>query len=95
MAQDQSAKRLNIASGVVSAATDLWDAFQRLQELKLERSQAGNFTDAELQAAGSDLRHLTAFLVGAFLDTVITDLNTWFTDGAHPERRDYILQLRR
>lgn len=86
----QTEKRRNIATNTVIAATALWDAFTALQELALERAQAGNFEDADF--AETDLIHLTPYLVGVTLDTLVPDLKTFLEANS---RRDYLLQLRR
>ena len=94
MAQDLSAKRLNIASQTVEAATKLWDAAQELKQLRAERAVAGNFTDDELQLGpegrGTDLKHLSAFMIGSLLDTHIPDLIT-----AIEAKQQILLEVRR
>lgn len=94
MAQDQTTKRRNIASKAAIASTQLWDAVTQLQELSLERTQSGNFVDADFD--GTSLVYLTPFLVGLLLDTVtpaiVTFMDTALPSGSVP--RDILLQMR-
>lgn len=92
MAQSLVSKRRNIATRSVAAATQLWDAFETLQDIALERAQAGNFLQTDFD--GTDLEHLTPFMIGVLLDTIVADLNTWMVAGS-PVRRDVFLQVRR
>ena len=95
-AQNQSAKRVNIASHVMVQAQALRDVITALEKLREEHTQAGSMSDAELQVAGSTTQHLTSFLVESFLDNVVGSPNglvAWYTDPAHPERKQYLLQI--
>jgi hypothetical protein len=94
MAQDLINKRQNLATNTVTFATQLWDAYQALLEIKKERAQlAQDFLDSDF--ADTDLKHLTAGMIGSLLDFVVADLDTWFQDGAHPNRVQLTLQVRR
>jgi len=94
MAQDQTSKRRNIASKAATAATQLWDAVTTLQDLALERTQSGNFVQADFD--GTALAYLTPFLVGLLLDTVTPAIGTFMGaplgGGAAP--RDILLQMK-
>lgn len=95
MPQSLVSKRHNIATNAVIYATQLWDAYLGLQELKLERSKMedGNFQQTDFD--GTDLAHLTPAMIGALFDFVLADLKTWFEDVGHPERIERITQVRR
>lgn len=86
-------KRLNLASKMVAANVQLWDAVTTLEELALEAAQAGNFADTDF--LGSSLEHLTGFMTGLMLTTVgpgiVTLLTTALPNGG-PIPRDVILQ---
>lgn len=86
--QDQTAKRLNIATRTVEAATRLWDAAQELKQVKAERAVAGNFVDVEFE--NTDLKHLTAFMIGSLLDTHVPELLT-----AIEAKQQILLEVRR
>lgn len=88
MAQDTKAKRLNIASRAVASATKLWDAAMELKQIAAERAVAGNFTDADFLE--SDLLHLTAFMIGSFIDTHIPQLV-----DAVDDHQQILLEVRR
>ena len=92
MAQDVVAKRRNIASKMVDAATQLWDALNTLQELQAEHAQIADYDQTDFD--GTDLKHLTPFLAGAVLSNVTPDLVTFLT-VTHSAYRDYLLQIRR
>jgi len=99
MPQSLTAKRLRVAGAAVSGATALYDAESGLKAAAAERAESGSFTDAELQAE-SGLAHLTAFLVGLVLDSLVPDIEA-FLDGkvsnnaSNPTRRSVLLQMRR
>jgi hypothetical protein len=95
MAQSLVQKRRNLATNTIIHATQLWDAFQRLLDLKLERDnmEDGNWVQTDFD--GTDLEHLTPAMIGGLYDFVLTDLTTWFNDGTHPERIDRITQVRK
>lgn len=88
-------KRQNIAANMVSQATALWTAAQALSELQLEYLQAGSFQDSDFTA--TSMPHLTAYLAGLMLSTVVPALSTWFTTAlpsSGPVPRDIFLQVR-
>jgi len=88
MAQDLVSKRLNIAAATVTQATALWNATIALRELQAERAVAGNFEDTDFD--GTDLQHLTAFMIGAFLDTHVPALV-----DAIDDHQQQLLELRK
>lgn len=93
MAQSLISKRQNLATNAVIHATNLWNAYQGLLEVKRERAQLSqDFQDSDF--ADTALQHLTAGMVGTLLDFVVTDLDTWFQDPAHPNRVQLTLQVR-
>lgn len=95
MAQSLVSKRRNIATNAAIHATTLWDSYQALQELKLERAKMedGNFQQSDFD--DTDLQHLSPGIIGGLFDFVLTDLKTWFEDAGHPERIERITQVRR
>ena len=98
MAQDLSPRRLEIARTAVSSATAFYDAETGLKVAAALRAESGNFTDDELQVQ-PDLVHLTAFLIGMVLDSLVSDIEL-FLDGhvgnnnGNPTRRSLLLQMR-
>ena len=80
-AQNQSAKRQNLASNAVIHATAAVDAIRALAALREERPEAGNFVDADFD--GTDLQHLNPFLVGSLLDNVTPALKAVIDDAAN------------
>jgi hypothetical protein len=90
MAQSQVQKRLNIAGNAVIHATRLVDALLALEQLKEERLQAGNFLDSDFD--GTDLNHLTPYMIGTLLDTVVPALVATY---AVPTNHDILLQVRK
>lgn len=95
MAQSLVNKRRNIATNAVNHATALWDHYQALQELKIERAKMedGNFQQTDFD--NTDLTHLTPAMLGGLFDFVLADLKTWFEDAGHAERIERITQVRR
>lgn len=93
MAQSLVNKRRNIATNAVIHATQLWDHLQALKGLALERAQAGNFEQTDFD--DTDLEHLTPFMIGSLLDTIIPGIAGYVEDSANPARRDILLQVRR
>lgn len=94
-AQDQTSKRRNIASRAADASTKLWDAVVALQQLSLERAQAGNFVSTDFD--GTSLSYLTPFLVGLLLDTVSPAIVTFMSTAlpsSGPVPRDIVLQMK-
>lgn len=92
---DKSAKRLNLASNTVAQATAFWDAYTAMQELRAERAVAGNYAQDGTDFVGTDLAHLSGFLVGAFLDQVVAEIEAWFNEAGKEYRKGYFLELRR
>lgn len=93
---DTAAKRLNVASKAVDAATAIVDNLNILLELQAERAKfaAGDFQDSDF--VGTDLRHLTAGILGNFFDFTVPSLNTNYLDSANGGRNQQnLLQLRR
>lgn len=99
MAQTLAAKRLRLAGAAVAASTALYDGEAGLKAASAEAAEAGNFTDAELQADPT-LDHLTSNLVARVLANIVTDFEAWL-DGhesnnvSNPIRRSLLLQMRR
>lgn len=93
-AEDLVAKRQNIATRSIAAATQLRDAIESLKLLKEERSTAGNFDDTDFE--NSDLKHLTAYDIGALLDTVVPSFDTTLQDvGNGGFNKSILLKVRR
>jgi hypothetical protein len=90
MAQDITAKRQNVASRAVAAATQIVDALNVLLELKDERAQFnGDFQDSDF--AGTALKQLTAAMVGTLFDFVVPSLQTNYLDAGNGGRNKQIL----
>ncbi len=95
MPQDLSSKRIEIVGIARKSATGMYGLGQGLVTAKAYRDQSGTFTDAEIQAV-SGLEHLTAYMVGLLLDTLVSDLNTWLdanVTGTSTKRRDLLVQM--
>jgi len=94
MAQDLTAKRLNVASKAMTAATQLVDALNVLLELKEERAVfGGDFQDSDF--ASTALKHVTASMVGTLFDFVVPSLNTNYLDAGNSGRnKQILLQMR-
>lgn len=93
-----TAKRQRIARSAIASATALYDAYSGLKVAQLEAAQSGNFDDDEL--VGEELGHVSAYLVGLCLTTVVTEFETWLNgrvngDNGLPKRSEVLLQLRR
>jgi hypothetical protein len=93
MAQDQTDKRRNIATNAIAYATQLWDALLALKELSEERAIAGNFVDTDFD--GTDMKHLTPFMIGSLLDTHAPAIYNFVADAGTPARLDILLEVRR
>lgn len=93
MAQDQTAKRRNIATNAVIHATAVYDHLQALKQLTAERAVAGNFVDADFD--GTDLQHLTPFMIGSLLDTHAPAISNFLEDAGTPARKQVFLEVRR
>jgi len=93
MPQDQTEKRRNIATNAVIHATALWDALVALEELTAERVVAGNFVDTDFD--GTDLVHLTPFMIGSLLDTHAPAIKAFVEDAGTPARRQVLLEVRK
>ncbi len=97
MAQVLTAKRQAIAAAAVASATALLDAESGLQAASTQSAQAGSFDDSEFTLP--TLQHLTAFLVGEVLSTLVPDIESFLSghlqnNNALPIRRDLLLQMR-
>lgn len=95
---DLAAKRKRLAENTVIQAGRLVEAVNALEALAVERSQVGNFDDLEFAdtTEGFDLRHLSAFLVGLFLETIVPRLTTALdTSGTGGVPRDILHQVKR
>lgn len=93
-AEDLVPKRQNIATSAVAAATQLRDAIETLKRLKEERSSAGNFADSDF--VGTDLKHLTAFDIGALLDTVVPAFDATLQDAGNGNfNKNILLKVRK
>lgn len=90
MAQDILAKRLNIAAKAVAASTQIVDALNTLLALKDERAKlTQDFQSADFD--NSNLKHLTAGMIGTLFDFVVPSLETNYIDTANGERNKQIL----
>jgi hypothetical protein len=92
MAQSVVAKRRNIASNAVIQATVFYDALRALSDLSAERAELGDFVQTDFD--GTDLEHLTPFVVGSLLDIVVPAIRT-FVDVTDATRKHMLLQMRR
>jgi hypothetical protein len=95
---DLTTKRQRIARAAITSATALYDVYSGLKIAQLEATQSGNFVDSEL--TGDDLGHVSAYLIGLTLTTLVPELETFLSgrinnDNGLPVRRDLLLQLRR
>lgn len=95
---DLAAKRRRLVENAVIQAGRLVDAVVALEALADQRDQVGNFSDAEMvdQSEGFDLRHISAFLAGLFLETTVPALLTFLdTDVGAGKPRDILHQMKR
>lgn len=86
---DTTAKRRNIASRAVTAATQLVDALHTLQNLAEERAATDNFLDSDF--TGTALAQLDAYTIGSLFDFVIPSLTANYTDAANGGRNKSVL----
>lgn len=93
MAQDQTFKRRQLASRAIVAATALWDSLVELHEISQERGVSGNFVDEDF--TGSDLAHLTPFMIGSLIDIHAPDIKAFVEDAGMPARLTVLLEVRR
>lgn len=94
MAQDQSAKRLNLATKCMNSCVTLVDVANDTNEERLEAAQAGNFVQTEFD--GTALKHLTPTIIGALTANVFPDFQTWLDQTAYaggPTRRQLLQQV--
>lgn len=98
MAQDLTKKRQNLATNTVAHATALLDAARALKHITEERTEAGNFEQADFD--GTDLEHLTPGMIGQVLDFVVPQLDAELDveisgGGGFPTRRSLLEAVRR
>jgi len=93
-AEDLVAKRQNIAGNAVTLSTQLRDTIESLKRLREERVTAGNFADSDF--IGTDLKQLTAYDIGALLDTVVPAFDATLQDAGNAGfNKSILLKVRR
>lgn len=91
---DIVAQRRNVASAAVKASTQLVDALNMLISLRAQRDEfQQDFTDTDFD--GTDLRQLSAAMIGTLFDFVVPALETTYIDAGNAGRnRQILLQVR-
>ena len=90
MAIDQTNLRITLANQAANACQQYLQAVSRLRDLAARRPFLGDFTDAELLAAG--LKNLDAGTIGQVFDFVIPSITTNLADAGNGGRNIQILQ---
>jgi hypothetical protein len=82
MAIDQTNVALNIASKTVQATTQLLEAFEELEDILTQATQAGiNMTAFDAALATSDVKHVDGATINK-LATIIPALQTWLAGNS-------------
>lgn len=92
MAQDVTAKRQAIEVGVMNQVSIIIDAVNTLNNLQSQRAQLGAnpMIDADF-TPNLGLAHITAAIMGTFLDFCLPTINTNIADAGNSGRNTQIM----